>query len=179
MWRNLAIHLALLKGFYYQPKKLGSTQTWILTIINVDILDLQWSFFKFTMLLHNGLWTSPWIWIFCQGFGKNCFAMHCYVHVSMRYEGGKINDGLDYGIYGKWKDFFNTNRCEDKIVKYVYEHLDLVVCLYAQLFYTINNFLYMMPTQHGKGENMKGSFGLKHTLDHGWSLFTAHNGTLT
>jgi hypothetical protein len=43
-------------------------------------------------------------------------------------------------------------------VKHVYEHLDLVVCMYAQPFYAINNFPYMMPTQHGKVENMKGSF---------------------
>jgi hypothetical protein len=57
-------------------------------------------------------------------------------------------------------------------VKHVCEHLDLVVRMYPQPFYTINNFPYMMPTQHEKGENMKGSFGFKHTLDHGWSLFT-------
>jgi hypothetical protein len=33
--------MALLKMFYCQPKKLGSSQTWILTIIDVDILNLQ------------------------------------------------------------------------------------------------------------------------------------------
>ncbi len=88
------------------------------------------------------------------------------------YASGNINDGSDYGIYGRWKDFFNTNLHEDKIVKHVCEHLDLVVRMYPQPFYTINNFPYMMPTQHEKGENMKGSFGFKHTLDHGWSLFT-------
>jgi hypothetical protein len=55
-------------------------------------------------------------------------------------------------------------------VKHVYEHL--VVRMYAQPFYTINNFPYMMPTQHGKVKNMKGFFGLRHTLDHGWPVFT-------
>jgi len=34
------IHLAFLKGFYYQPKKLGSNQTWILAVIDANILDL-------------------------------------------------------------------------------------------------------------------------------------------
>ncbi len=38
---TFSIHMALLKMFYCQPKKLGSSQTWILTIIDVDILNLQ------------------------------------------------------------------------------------------------------------------------------------------
>ncbi len=46
------MYLAQLKRFYYQPKKLGLTQTWILAIIDVDILDLQCSFFKITMLFN-------------------------------------------------------------------------------------------------------------------------------
>jgi len=33
------------------------------------------------------------------------------------YEGGKINNGLDYGICGGWKNFFNTHLHEDKITE--------------------------------------------------------------
>jgi hypothetical protein len=38
--------MAILKGFYYQPKRLGSTQTWIPSILDVNIMDLQSSFFQ-------------------------------------------------------------------------------------------------------------------------------------
>jgi hypothetical protein len=37
-------HMAMLKGCCYQPRKLGSTQTWIWIIFDLDILHLQ-SFF--------------------------------------------------------------------------------------------------------------------------------------
>jgi hypothetical protein len=42
--------MAILKGFYYQPKKLGSTQTWIPSILDVNIMDLQLLFFKIIMM---------------------------------------------------------------------------------------------------------------------------------
>jgi hypothetical protein len=44
--------MAILKRFYCQPKKLGSTQTWILLVLDVSILDLQSSFFKITMMFN-------------------------------------------------------------------------------------------------------------------------------
>jgi hypothetical protein len=47
--------MAILKGFYYQPKKLGSTQTWIPSILDVNIMDLQSYFFKITMM-SNAQW---------------------------------------------------------------------------------------------------------------------------
>jgi hypothetical protein len=47
--------MAILKGFYNQPKKLGSSQTWIPTILDVNILDMQSSFFKITMM-SNAQW---------------------------------------------------------------------------------------------------------------------------
>jgi hypothetical protein len=34
------INMAILKGFYSQPKKLGSSQTWITVVLDVNILDL-------------------------------------------------------------------------------------------------------------------------------------------
>jgi hypothetical protein len=37
---TFSIHMAFLKGFYSQPKKLGSSQAWIPTILDVNILDL-------------------------------------------------------------------------------------------------------------------------------------------
>jgi hypothetical protein len=57
------VHMAILKGSYIQVKKLGSTQTWIPLILDVNILELQASFFKITMMF-NVQWaksTSRWI----------------------------------------------------------------------------------------------------------------------
>jgi len=53
------VHMAILKG----SKKLGSTQTWIPLVLDVNILELQPSFFKITMMF-NAQWaksTSRWI----------------------------------------------------------------------------------------------------------------------
>jgi hypothetical protein len=47
--------MAILKGFYYQPKKLEPTQTWIPLVLLVNIIDLQSSFFKITMMF-NAQW---------------------------------------------------------------------------------------------------------------------------
>jgi hypothetical protein len=44
--------MAMLKGFYCQPKKLGSTQTWIPILLDVNILDLQYSFLKITVMFN-------------------------------------------------------------------------------------------------------------------------------
>jgi hypothetical protein len=46
------IHMAILKWFYHQPKKLGSTQTWIPTLLDVNILDLQYLKNKITMMFN-------------------------------------------------------------------------------------------------------------------------------
>jgi hypothetical protein len=51
------MHMAILKGFYYQPKKLGSTQTWFPSIVNVNIIDLQSYFFKIT-IMSNAQWAT-------------------------------------------------------------------------------------------------------------------------
>jgi len=48
-------HMDVLKKFYYQFKKLGSSQTWIPLDLNANILDLQTSFFKLT-LMSNVQW---------------------------------------------------------------------------------------------------------------------------
>jgi len=45
-------HMAILKGSYNSLKKLGSTQTWIPLVLDVNILDLQSSFFKMTMMFN-------------------------------------------------------------------------------------------------------------------------------
>jgi len=42
--------MTIVKGFYYQPKKLRSTQTWILKVLDVNILDLQYIFFQEPMM---------------------------------------------------------------------------------------------------------------------------------
>jgi hypothetical protein len=49
------IHMVILKDFYSQPKKFGSSQTWIPVVLDVNILDLQSSFFKITMM-SNAQW---------------------------------------------------------------------------------------------------------------------------
>jgi hypothetical protein len=48
--QTFPFHMAILKGVYYQPKKLGLTQTWIPIILDVNILDLQFYFFQDTMM---------------------------------------------------------------------------------------------------------------------------------
>jgi len=44
------VHMAILKDFCSQPKKLGSSQTWIMVVLDVNVLDLEFSFFKITMM---------------------------------------------------------------------------------------------------------------------------------
>jgi hypothetical protein len=44
--QTFPIHMAILKGIYYQPKKIGLTQTYIPIILDVNILDLQFYFFQ-------------------------------------------------------------------------------------------------------------------------------------
>jgi len=44
------VHMTILKRFYYQLKKLGSIQTWILVVLDVNILNLQYFFFKITVM---------------------------------------------------------------------------------------------------------------------------------
>lgn len=56
MWDTFPIHMAILKELYYQPKKLGSTQTWIPIVLDVNILNLQSYFFKIRMI-SNVQWT--------------------------------------------------------------------------------------------------------------------------
>jgi len=47
--------MVILKDFYSQPKKFESSQTWISVVLDVNILDLQSSFFKITMM-SNAQW---------------------------------------------------------------------------------------------------------------------------
>ncbi len=104
------VHLVVLKRFYYKPKKLGSSKTWIPTIIDDHILDSQWN------LMPNGLWTNPWIWTPCPSFGKSCFVVYLswWVH-----ESGKTGGGSYYGICERRFFFFNPNFREIKISKEV------------------------------------------------------------
>ncbi len=51
------VHMATLKGSYCPLKKLGSTQTWMPTILDVNILDSQPSFFKIKMMF-NAQWAK-------------------------------------------------------------------------------------------------------------------------
>jgi hypothetical protein len=43
--------------------------------------------------------------------------------------------GLNYGIYGRRKDFFHLDNS-------LYEHLHLVACMHAKPFYTMGTFPY-------------------------------------
>ncbi len=44
--QTFLVHMAIVKGIYYQPKKLGLTQTWTPVILDVNILDLQFISFQ-------------------------------------------------------------------------------------------------------------------------------------
>lgn len=138
---TFSIHMALLKMFYCQPTKLGSSQTWILTIIDVDILNLhffssrsQWS------LMHSGLWTSLWIWILCPSFGKNKFNALLCVYLSEFTKEAKLTMVQIMGFVEDEKTF-PTLVFMKKLWNWLCEHLNLVIHMYAQPFYTIIIFI--------------------------------------
>ncbi len=79
-----------------------------------------------------------------------------------------------FKLWGLWrmKIFFNTNFHEDKIMEQAmwafgfggsYVHATLLHNWYFSLSWCHHNM--------DKGKNTKRSFGLRHTLDCGWSLF--------
>ncbi len=145
------IHLALLKGFYCQPWKLGSNQTWILQFLmwtfstyNVFFLRSQWN------LMHNGLvWTNLWIWILCLGFGKIFLLMHYYVPVLMSSWRRKI--GCDSLVLWRMKGLFqhwHLWKQDFKSSLWTFGFGGLYVCttfLYGWYF----PLWWSMPSQHG------------------------------
>ncbi len=107
MWIDLSYSYGFLKGFYSQPK-LGASQTWISTILDVNILNLQSSFSKIT-IMSNAQWAMDQpmdvnpvsrLW---KKLSSN--ALLC-VQLS-KYESGKVGYGWDYGIYGRWENLLN------------------------------------------------------------------------
>lgn len=158
---TFSIHMVLLKMFYCQPEKLRSNQTWILTIIDVDILNLQffssrsqWS------LMHSGLWICLWIWILCPSFGENKNSMHYYVFILVSSWRGQSWQWFKSWALWKMKRFFQHWYLW-KNWNWLCERLNLVIHLYAQPFNTITNFFIKMPSQHVVRKNTKWFFGLK------------------
>lgn len=158
MWKNLPYAFGSLKKIYYQPKKLGPTQTWISTIIDVDILDLQCSFFKVTML-SNAQWAmdQPMDLNPLSRLSKK-FVLQCIVMRPPQYiyEGGKVINHSNYGICGRWQDF--------KI-----DCVSIWIWWFTYMCNLSTRYIFLSWCHHNmdKGENMKRSFGLKQTLDHG------------
>jgi len=109
--------MAILKGFYYQPKKLGSTQTWIPSIVNVNIIDLQSYFLKITMM-SNVQWAmdqpmdlNPMSKLWKKISSDELLCGQLWVHGS-----DKVSCGLNYRIL-RIKEILNLDIHESKITK--------------------------------------------------------------
>ncbi len=163
---TFSIHMALLKMFYCQPKNLGSSQTWILTIIDADILNLhffssrsQWS------LMNSGLWTNLWIWILCRSFGKKLKSMHYYVFILMSSQWGQSWQWFKSWALWKMKDFFNIGIYEKTFeIGFVNIWIWWFICMHNP-FIQLLFFIIKMPSQDGLRNKHKRVFQLE-TLDH-------------
>ncbi len=85
---------------------------WIFWTYNLIFSKSQWC------LMGYGLWTNPWISIQCLDLEEDFFqciimCLNLQVHKS-----GKVGCGLNYEIYGRWKNFLNLDIHEDEIVKW-------------------------------------------------------------
>jgi len=58
------------------------------------------------------------------------------VHDDNKSNSGQIEQIVVIGDSGKTQDFFLCNKFKNKFTT----HLDLVVCMYAHIFYTLENF---------------------------------------
>jgi len=75
-----------------------------------------------------------------KNFSSN--ALLC-VRLSKVHESGKVGHGLNYGIYGRWENFFHYEVHEiTKLQNWFCDHLNLVVHMFAQPFYTVDMFPY-------------------------------------
>jgi hypothetical protein len=93
---TFTVHLVILKGLIVSPRSLDQTKhgsfqllMWTFRIWNVIFSKWLWG------LMCNGLWISPWIWIFCPIFEKNNLVMHNYVTHP------KLLDGFNYEPKGE------------------------------------------------------------------------------
>jgi hypothetical protein len=108
------VHVANLEGFYCQLTKLGSTQLWIPTIINVIILDVQSFFSRLQWCpMPNELWTNPWISIHYPNF----LPIQYHVPNFLSSWNCKVECDSNYGICGEWIFFINLDIHGDKILK--------------------------------------------------------------
>lgn len=74
-------------------------------------------------------------------WGKKSFNVLLCVWCFKVHECGKISCGAKYGIWKTWKNFLDLDVHEDHIENSV-EHLDLMVCMFAQPFYIVDTFFY-------------------------------------
>ncbi len=95
---TFCVHLVVLKMFYYKPRKLGSSKTWIPTIVDDHILDSQQN------LMPNGLWINSWIWTPCPSFGKSCPIMLCCLLILV--SSWKWQNWWWFILWDLWKTFF-------------------------------------------------------------------------
>jgi hypothetical protein len=101
--------------------------------------------------MHNGPWTNKWIPIQCFDFGWSFLLMHKLdtCHVQQVHKSCWVCNGANHGDYGGWMNFQYFDFYEDKLYNKLCEHLDLVIHMYAQPFYTINFFPYQLWCNHG------------------------------
>jgi len=74
---TFTVHLVILKGLIVSPRSLDQTKHGSFQLLMCTFQIRNVIFWKWLWgLMCNGLWTSPWIWIFCPIFGKNNLLMH-------------------------------------------------------------------------------------------------------
>jgi hypothetical protein len=74
-----------------------------------------------------------------QILGKKSSNVLSFVWLSKVHECGKIGCAAKYGIWKTWKKILDLDVHENKIANSV-EHLDLMVCMFAQPFYIVNTY---------------------------------------
>jgi hypothetical protein len=88
-------------------------------------------------------------WVMNQPHGFKCpiqaleVDQQCFLAFPSHWvhESGRIGDGLNYGICERWKNFLDL---EIILQNRLWEHLDFVVQMFAQLFFIVDKFLSIM-----------------------------------
>ncbi len=145
--------MAMLKGFCYQPRKLGSTWTWVWIIFYFDILDLQSFFLKITTKF-NAQWAMD------KPMDLNSSNALLHVHFNEFVKVGKFVVVQIMGFVENKRTFLTLIFMKTRLQNKICEHLDLVVHIYAQPLHTIDNFIKMLPSLLGLMKKPKGIFWL-------------------
>jgi hypothetical protein len=164
----------VLKDFYCHPRKLGSTQIWILFIIDEETLDLQWLFEKITMIF-NAQWAmdetlnlNPLF----QLWKKLSFNALLCVHLSEFMEVVEVTMVQIMGSVEDERNFLIVTFMKTQLRNMICEHLDLVVLCMCDLFIVWIFFHMILPSWLGLKRRHEMVFWLEswqwHTF---WMLF--------